>query len=236
MMSGIFDNHNLKIIVADVETTGFTPPVKIVEVAWTEIEEDCGYILDTQFSTITNPERLIEDGAAGVHGIRNSYIEEHKHELPVIEDIEWPNGPIFLVAHNVKFDEAILKDYMSIVGSMCTLILAKRLLPDAPDHKLSTLSCYCNLPQQLSHRAEGDVRDCVGVLDYMMEGTGWGFWKMYDYYLKPVFVTTMPWGKHKGKNMLEVPKSYLVWAYQQELDKDMRYTLDIMLKRGDFSL
>ena len=41
----------------------------------------------------------------------------------------------------------------------------------------------------------------------------------------PVLVPRMPFGKHKGLKMAEVPEDYLQWLAGTDLDKDLAYTV-----------
>ena len=41
----------------------------------------------------------------------------------------------------------------------------------------------------------------------------------------PVLVPRMPFGKHKGLNMEEVPKDYLEWLSGTDLDEGLAYTV-----------
>lgn len=221
----------MRILVADVETTGLEEPINIVEVAWVEILKDLSVVPGSEFSSVVHPQDHINCSAAGVHGIRDSFFEE-SNDFMFLQDIPWPEEEVLVIAHNSKFDVPILSKHMNIVDEMCTLVLSRRLLPNAPDHKLSTLACYCDFPNRLSHRAGEDVKDCLDLLRYMAEGTGWDFDRLLKFYKTPQQVKVMPWGKHKGLPIEEVPKSYLAWASEQDLDPDMRYTIDLMLKRG----
>lgn len=217
-------------LVADVETTGLDPTVdKIVEIAWVEMDEDLGFVPDSEFSSLINPERSVSCVAAGVNGIRDSVIEAENP--PTIDEITFPSGEVILICHNLKFDYEFLKPYMNIVDGMCTYVLSRRLLPDAPEHKLQTLSCYCDLPYQLAHRAIGDARTTGLLLEYLCEGCEYSLEQMLEYYHSRFLFTRMPFGKHKGEMMKDVPRSYLGWLSQQDLDVDTRATVDYWLRR-----
>ena len=217
----------MKLMPFDTETTGVEPPIGVVEVAWLELDSDMGVVLDSEKCYLIDPEIPIECGAAGVHGIRQEDITE---DLPTLSEIDWPSGEIIFVAHNAPFDRPLLEPYLNIVEELCTLRLARRLLPDAPDHKLSTLSCYCDLSRQLPHRALGDVLTTAWLLDYLIEGSGLNIQELIAYSKEPMIFTRMPWGKHKGLMMEEVPRGYLQWCIQQDIDEDMRATANHWLK------
>ena len=214
----------MKFIVVDTETTGLGEGSKICEVAWAEIESDFNVL--SEFHTIVDPEQEICCSAAGVHGIRT----EHTKGFPKIEEIEFPEGEICLIGHNVGFDYNYLKDYMDVKITCDTLILARRLLPESPDHKLQTLVCYCDLQENPSHRAIYDVRSCLGLLDYMAEGSELSLEELINWSNTPVLVDVMPFGKHKGMPISKLPESYIRWLSSLDsLDIDMEYTVRRML-------
>ncbi len=220
---------NPKFLVADVETTGLDPEVdKIVEVAWCELTNDTGIVLDSEFDTLVNPERSIPCDSAGLTGIRSKDVEDS----PVIADIDFPQEEVILISHNAPFDYSFLKDHMNIVGTMCTLLLSRRLLPGPENYKLSTLSCHCELPRQLSHRALADVRDCAGVIEYMCEGLSYDLNQMLAYHNDDVILEFCQVGrKWNGHLWSEVPKGYLVWLLGGDFDRDSVNTAKYWLNK-----
>lgn len=209
------------ILVLDTETTGLVDPINIVEVSWCEIDEELSIL--GEFSSLVKAPTPITCSASGVNGVR----DEDLVNEPTIDQIPFPDGDIVIIGHNVSFDYPLVEPYMNIVGQICTLILARRLLPDAPDYRLGTLSCYCGLPRQLNHRALGDVRDCLGLLDFMMREHRMNLQEVYDYVNTPMRLKTMPFGKHKGLPIEQVPLGYIQWLLgsNERLDQDLRYTI-----------
>ena len=211
----------MKLLIADTETTGVEDP-EVCEVAWIEITDTLEVI--HEFHTLIKPPIPIPCDAAGLHGIRDDDVEDS----PAIGDVEFPDGEILLIAHNAPFDRPLIEAYMNIVNQCDTLILAKRLLQNAPNHQLQTLGCYCDLQKQLSHRAIYDCRYVLGLLEYLMEGTGWSLSQLINWSNTPCKVEIMPFGKHKGMPMDQVPKSYIRWLRSlDDLDIDMAYTLGV---------
>ncbi len=210
----------MRFFICDTETTGLTKPIKVCEVGWIEVDKDLNVI--SEFDSLINPEQPIEPGASGVHNIR----EEQILNEPVIEDIEFPDGEICIIAHNSGFDRPLLAPYMNIVAQCDTLVLANRLLPESPDHKLGTLSAYCELPETLAHRALGDCRTVLNLIDYLMEGTGWNLIKLINWSNVPQLLTKVPFGKHKGIEFSELPSGYLHWMNNQsDWNIDIAHTL-----------
>lgn len=207
-------------LIADTETTGLTDPIKIVELGLIEIDKDLEVI--SEFSSLVNPEQPIESGASGIHNIRDDQVVDE----PVIDDITFPEGDFVLICHNVGFDRPLLEPHINVVAQCDTLILARRMLPDSPDHKLGTLSAYCDLPETLAHRALGDCRTVLSLLEYLIEGSGWNLIKLINYSNVPQRLTVMPWGKWAGTPMKDVPVGYIRWLKKlEDLDIDMQLTL-----------
>ena len=50
--------------------------------------------------------------------------------------------------------------------------------------------------------------------------------KMIEVSKNPVFYRRMPFGKHKGLKMEEVPVDYLQWLSGTDLEEDLRYTIE----------
>lgn len=214
----------MKYLVLDCETTGLTEQDKIVEIAWCELEIDCGIgiIPGSEFLSYVNPEIPISPSASGVNGVRNEDVQE----APTIDEIDFPTGEICIVGHNVKFDIRYVSPYMNIVDSLCTCLLSRRIFPECPDHKLQTLCAYRNIPRHSAHRALGDVRSTTNLLDDMCEYTGRSFQHLLDWLKTPFQYEFMPFGKHKGMPFNEVPRSYFEWLNKQgDVDPDMRHSL-----------
>ncbi len=215
-----------KILVLDTETTGVEPPIHVVEVAWCEVEaDDLGIVYE--YESLINPGVPIPCDAAGLSGIRDADVQDAPH----IDELPWPDGPVIVVCHNVAFDLPLVADYMNVVGSLCTMQLARRLLPTSPNHKLPTLACYCDLPKQIQHRALGDVRNTLGILDCMAEMYDQTVLQFVEYMKKPMLIKTMPFGKHKGMPLEDLPKSYVLWLQGINLDPDLEYSLNRIYPR-----
>jgi exodeoxyribonuclease X len=211
----------MKFLILDTETTGLVAP-RACEIAWIEVDQ--GLEVLSEFSSLVNPEVPIGCGASGCHGIR----DEDVQASPTMEELPFPEGPVCLIAHNVSFDYPIVKPYINIVKKCDSLVLAKRMLPNSPDHKLQTLACYCELQRSLSHRAIYDCRHVLGLLEYLMEGSGYSLIELIDFANTAKLLSHMPFGKHKGLKMSDVPSSYLKWLAGQDPDLDMAFTLKKM--------
>lgn len=149
-----------------------------------------------------------------------------------------------LVAHNVKFDAAILEaEGLKIPNKICTLRVARFLDSNGviPEYNLQYLRYYLDIDVEgHAHDAEGDVRVLHAVFDRLFskvrageESDDAAVMKMIDISSKPSLYSEINFGKHKGKKLEEVAKTdrgYLEWLLNQKVtseenDEDWIYTL-----------
>jgi len=89
-----------------------------------------------------------------------------------------------LVAHNASFDKRFLDAEFARIsrryggGFSCSLLAARRIFQDAPNHKLGTLVRYANIPSDGTfHRAlydsEMTVKVWMAMLDSINERYDW---------------------------------------------------------------
>lgn len=155
----------MRFIAFDLETTGTVPGVdQIVEIGAVMFNNQD---VESVFSTLINPQKLIPPGASAVNGITDDMV----FDKPLIEDI-LPSFAEFcqdlpLVAHNAPFDSQFLlsdvKKY-EISGPkgvvLDTLPIARKVFPGLPNYKLGTLVQHLKIPSANFHRAEEDATYC----------------------------------------------------------------------------
>ena len=207
--------------VIDTETTGLDSPMRAVEVAWLHINENME-VLDRHVQLV-NPGRPINPGASEIHGI----YDHHVAQSPEVENVvsALPK-PFVAIAHNVGYDLRVLAEHIEWNASICTLALARRWVPEAPNHKLPTLKDFLKLSEQESHSALGDCYTSLDVLRVCAERSGRNLKALLELESIPKMLPKMPFGMHKGKAFHEVPASYREWLLSKpDLHKDLEYTL-----------
>jgi len=151
------------VIVLDFETTGMSPKYgdRPIEVGAVRITD--GLIVD-RFQELMNPGFPISWFIESLTGISNNLVAA----APPCEEVmtrfaDWI-GDLPLVAHNVGFDRKFLDAELAQIGRSrenpmsCTMLAARRLIPEAPDHKLATLVRYCAIfTDGTFHRALADA-------------------------------------------------------------------------------
>lgn len=136
----------------------------------------------------------------------------------------------YLVAHNHFYDMRVLERHginTSKHNWICTWRMAKKLFADVPEIEETNLpylrfALKLNVPIEMyCHRAGNDSFMTGRLLEYfvdMMEEMGilnpnesYGP-QIANWAAEPIIYKRMPFGKHKGELMTEVPTSYWNWA------------------------
>lgn len=160
---------SIEAIVLDTETTGINKP-EPVEVAYLTFADKklTESILGQQlysFCERFKPSKPIEAGAAKIHGIHLSDVQNcklwnFKHiELPVATDA----NPIYLIGHNISFDiralafgdDAIKTNLTEIYKPICTLKIARKAFPE---FKANGGYSLANISSQIFPAFVGEVR------------------------------------------------------------------------------
>ena len=205
--------------ILDTETASLKGGV--CEIAWLEVDKDLNIV--SEFCTLVNPEVEIEEGAMRVHGITN----EDVHGKPTLTEVaSCFNGPIQMVGHNSGFDRRMIKDAIQVETLICTLKLAREYIKTTTNHKLETLQKELGLPVQQSHSALGDVHTCRDLLLYLRDKYAVNLADVAARQSIPRMLHTMPFGKHKGRVIANIAPDYRAWLLTQEIDADLRFTLE----------
>lgn len=208
------------LLIGDIESSGLGSDAGVVEAAFIEIDDDLTVL--GQWRSLINPQCPISPGASGVHGITSDMVMDSPTmgEWMATVAPHLKQREVLLIAHNAVFDQRFFGPYFGRMQTLCTLKLARKVWPDAPDHKLATLMYYLNIRRAGSHNALDDVMTTHGLLKKACEKVGTDLEGLYNLLQKPVEITVCPLGKHKGLPMSEVPKSYLRWMKNTLTDMD----------------
>ena len=156
---------NSPFVIFDIETTGLSYAYgnQIIEIAGQKIVD--GKVIE-EFHELINPTVAVEDGAYGVHGLSNLFLAENgKDANEILSNFcKFAEGSI-LVGHNIlTFDIPFLNNELKrlnidIVNNLLvdTLVMARKLLPMLPNHKLTTVASHFKIDPSGAHRAMVDV-------------------------------------------------------------------------------
>ena len=151
------------LAVIDFETTGLYPQYgdRATEVAIMLVRG--GEIID-RYQSLMNAGVRINSFITSLTGITNQMIRAAPPAERVMGEAAAFVGDIPLVAHNASFDRRFWDAELERIGMArrqefaCSMLVARRVLPDAPNHKLGTLIAYAGLPVTGDyHRAEADA-------------------------------------------------------------------------------
>lgn len=157
-------------VVVDVETTGASPGQgdRITEVAAVLVSG--GEVRHT-YSTLVNPERRIPSMITALTGITDQMVRgaPRFHEIAP-QLMEALQGRVF-VAHNAPFDwRFVTAELERCIGcrmegrQLCTVRLARKLLPQLASRSLDALALYFGLEIESRHRALDDAVATAKVL------------------------------------------------------------------------
>lgn len=228
-----------RIIILDTETTGKVDPQPI-QVAWMEIQ-----FLDTEkypgggFETVHHsnfvegyrPSKPIEFGAMATHHI----VDEDLVFCKSWDEAKIPEWAGYMVGHNVDYDWKVL-GLPPDIKRICTLALARWAWPDAESHSLSALTYMLSQDRrftrsqlQRAHDAAVDVNLTADLLFEIMKAKkiDWNPEALWSASQIARIPTTMPFGKHKGTKIKDLPKDYINWVLRQDdVDPYLRKALE----------
>tara|TARA_R110000868_G_scaffold411327_4_gene703155 strand:+ start:1174 stop:2544 length:1371 start_codon:yes stop_codon:yes gene_type:complete len=159
--------------ILDIETTGG----KYNEEGITEIAiyKYNGHEVVDQFISFVNPERDIQPFVVNLTGINSSMLRNAPKFYEVAKRIIEITEDCILVAHNAQFDYRILGTEFRRLGyeykrrSLCTVELAKDLIPDQSSYSLGKLVRSLGIPVTDRHRAAGDALATVKLFKMLLD-------------------------------------------------------------------
>jgi DNA polymerase-3 subunit epsilon len=159
-----------RIAVIDFETTGLSPAMgdRATEVAIVLLENGC--VVD-RFQSLMNAGVFIPAFITSLTGISNAMVAAAPDAASVMRDASRFVGDAPMVAHNAAFDRKFWQAELTRADTAadhpfaCTLLVARRLYPQAPSHKLGVLVDYHHLPRAgRAHRALADAEMAASLL------------------------------------------------------------------------
>jgi len=235
-----------RCIFLDFETTGLNPGYRPVSISWVEVSPDFEVI--ERVDQRINPEIPIEPGATRIHGISDAHVQGEPTIDEFIYEVlcnPFEEQGLAVIGHNVWFDLEIFTDFYQPVTAACTMNVARCLLPKLDNHRLETVAKSFHLETQGAHNSAVDVFlsyqiacELYGIDDEAP--TDFARWiggdaKEVPGELSPLLQLVfrsiswpadlpMPFGKHKGVPICELPSDYVQWL-RENLDRKQNYPL-----------
>ncbi|MDD2291163.1 MAG: 3'-5' exonuclease [Aliarcobacter sp.] len=241
-------------VLFDTETTGNQDDDKIIQFGAMIVDQK-GKV--EAFDELCSTDVAIKLEAMEVHNITPELLvgKPKAVETNFYKKLEELNSnENYLIAHNISFDMGMIKKegFVNQYQLIDTLRCAKHLFPELPYHRLQYIRYALELYKVeeieatkhnitiKAHDAIGDVLVMKLFLTKLVAKCREIYpdynpiEKLVDLTKTPVFIQTFKFGKYKGKDVEQVAREdagYLNWMRSNmELDEDLKYTLDKVLK------
>ena len=151
------------VVVLDFETTGLSPNMgdRAIEIGAVKLVD--GVKVGT-FQQLMNPGFRVSSFISSFTGITNSMLSLAPDAKEVMQEFAEFIGDSPLVAHNASFDKRFLDAEFERIDAhypgpfACSLLIARRLIPNAPTHKLGDLVRFKQIENDGTfHRALADA-------------------------------------------------------------------------------
>ncbi len=161
------------IAVIDFETTGLSPDYgdRATEIAAVLVRDGC--IVD-HYQSLMNAGRSIPAFITHLTGITTAMVRAAPPAAQVMAEVSDFVGDYPLVAHNASFDRKFWDAELARIGAnrrqafACSMLVARRVLREAPNHKLGTLVEFAGLPVTgRYHRAQADAEMAAYLTLYL---------------------------------------------------------------------
>ena len=243
-----------KYIILDTETTGVEDEDRIIQLGFLVLGAK-NIEVHNEFNSSDIP---IKVQAMEVHGITPEMIEDKVlcQETSAFKRLQELNSEDnYMIIHNAPFDLNMLskEGFECQMKVIDTLRVAKHIFEDEDAHRLQyfryKMDIYKDEKEEANklgivvkaHDAIGDVLILKLFLTKLRLAVEQKFpdenpvEKMVELTKEPILIKTFKFGKHKGKELIEVAHSdagYLRWMLKSmdNLDDDMRYSINKVLE------
>lgn len=163
------------VAVIDFETTGLSPAHgdRATEIAAVLVQD--GKVVD-RYQSLMNGGVWISPFIEALTGISNAMVRKAPLAEDVMHAVTDFVGDHPLVAHNASFDSKFWDAEIARIRRRrrqefaCSMLIARRLFPQAPSHKLGVLVDFAGLPVAgRYHRALADAEMAASLLVRMEE-------------------------------------------------------------------
>ncbi len=218
-------------IYYDTETTGTrSDKDRIIEIAAYDPASERSFV------QLIHPGMPIPPEASAIHGITDAMVEKAGSFKEVGQAfIDFCRPDAVLIAHNNDaFDKLFLENECRRAGLILppwkyvdTLKWARKYRSDLPRHTLQNLREVYGIPPNQAHRALDDVMVLHRMFSQMADDLS--IETILSLLQQTQKLTRMPFGKHQGKALAEVPRDYVRWmassgAFDKAENKELRDT------------
>jgi DNA polymerase III epsilon subunit-like protein len=164
------------IVVLDTENASAHGAPHLIEVGAVRVAE--GEVVE-HFAELVCPQAPIDPETTDVHGIRDEDVRTADDAGGVLDRFFSWVGDDWMAAHRAEVDAWVLgfeaaryKLPMPQGVMLDTLRLARKLIPESPNHQLETLAEHLELEEGGRHRALADAVTCWQVLEECAQRIG----------------------------------------------------------------
>lgn len=157
--------EDVKFAITDIETTGGgIKGNKITEICIIVVQN--GKVIE-EYDSLVNPNTEIPLYIETLTGINDQMLVDAPQFSEIAADIDRITKDCIFVAHNVNFDYHILRGEFNNLDltfdrkRLCTVRLAKKLIPGLFSYSLGNICTSINIPHVDRHRARGDCEATV---------------------------------------------------------------------------
>ena len=223
----------LRPIYYDTETTGVrSDKDKIIELAAYDPVENRSFV------HLINPEIPIPPEASAIHHITDAMVAS----APTFKEVGMlflefcPKDTVLIAHNNDAFDKLFMEAEfkraqieMPAFSYIDTLKWSRKYRPDLPRHTLQNLREVYGIAANNAHRALDDVIILHQVFSMMIGDLSME--TVLELLAKPQAVNRMPFGKHQGKALSEIPKNYVSWlastgAFDKPENKELKESFE----------
>ncbi|MCP5509364.1 MAG: DUF3820 family protein [Chlamydiales bacterium] len=225
-----------RFVCVDCEATGLDPKNdRIIEVAGIDFTLD-GTI--ATYESLIDPEIPIPAASTDIHNITDNMITGKPKIADELEGILNFIGQGPLIGHSIGYDIELLANaasraniphHLHTIPVIDTLRLA-RLYGESPSNSLEALRKHFNITAEGAHRAMSDVIVNIQVFKHLVAKFT-TLEQILERLKRPILLSKMPLGKHKGRPFNEIPIEYLQWARHQNFDLDLSSSIQNELKK-----
>jgi DNA polymerase-3 subunit epsilon len=164
---------SLPFVVIDLETTGGSALFdRVMEVAAIRMQNG---VVQDRLECLVDPGMPIPPFVTRITGINANLVRGKRAFDMLLPDLRRLMEGAVLVAHNVAFDGNFLASAFRRVNTpwegdrLCTLRLARRLIPGLHSYRLDSLCAFLGFPFVQRHRAGPDAEATLQVLRHLLE-------------------------------------------------------------------
>ncbi len=165
------------IAVIDFETTGMSPSqgARGTEIAAVLLR---GGEVVGQYQSLMRSDVMVPPFIERLTGISNAMLRKAPPAEEVMREVSEFTRGCAMVAHNASFDRGFWLAEQARAACApdpahrfaCTVLLSRRLLPDAPNHRLGTLASWLAIDKQgRAHRALADALTTAHLLRHLQQ-------------------------------------------------------------------